>query len=70
MRETIRIHVNGEEQEVPGGIDVAELLVHLGIVSSRVAIERNLTILPHSQWKQTRVAAGDRYEIVHLVGGG
>lgn len=70
MRETIRIHVNGEEREVPGGIDVAELLAHLGIASGRVAIERNLNILPRSEWKQTQIAAGDRYEIVHLVGGG
>jgi thiamine biosynthesis protein ThiS len=70
MSETIRIRVNGEEREVPAGLDVAGLLAHLDIVSGRVAIERNLEILPRSQWKQTQIAAGDRYEIVHLVGGG
>jgi sulfur carrier protein len=70
MNEMIRIGVNGEEREVPAGLDVAGLLAHLGIVAGRVAIERNLDILPRSEWSRTRVAAGDRYEIVHLVGGG
>jgi len=35
-----------------------------------VAIERNLEILPRPKWPETRVAAGDRYEIVQFVGGG
>jgi thiamine biosynthesis protein ThiS len=35
-----------------------------------VAIERNLEILPRTEWVKTAVQAGDRYEIVHLVGGG
>jgi thiazole synthase len=35
-----------------------------------VAIERNLTILPKDRWGETVVASGDRYEIVHFVGGG
>jgi thiamine biosynthesis protein ThiS len=36
----------------------------------RVAIERNLEILPRSQWISTAVLPGDRFEIVHMVGGG
>jgi thiamine biosynthesis protein ThiS len=35
-----------------------------------VAIERNLEILPRDRWDATRVSPGDRYEIVHFVGGG
>jgi thiamine biosynthesis protein ThiS len=34
------------------------------------AIERNLQILLCAAWSETKVAAGDRYEIVHFVGGG
>jgi thiamine biosynthesis protein ThiS len=49
---------------------VTDLLAHLGITAGRVAIERNLAILPRAQWDTTAVAPGDRYEIVHLVGGG
>jgi thiamine biosynthesis protein ThiS len=35
-----------------------------------VAIERNLDILPRAKWQETKVQPDDRYEIVHLVGGG
>ena len=70
MSETIRLEINGEAREVPAGLSVTGLLTHLGIVSNRVAIERNLGILPRDQWEQTAISAGDRFEIVHLVGGG
>jgi thiamine biosynthesis protein ThiS len=36
----------------------------------RVALERNLDILPRSQWKETPVQPSDTFEIVHFVGGG
>jgi thiamine biosynthesis protein ThiS len=67
---TIEITVNGEAQQVPADLDVPRLLVHLGIRAERVAIERNLQILPRANWATTPVASGDRYEIVQLVGGG
>jgi sulfur carrier protein len=35
-----------------------------------VAIEYNLNILPKSLWEGTRIAPGDRLEIVQFVGGG
>jgi thiamine biosynthesis protein ThiS len=70
MTSEIQIVVNGEAREVPSGIGVPGLLVHLGLPADRVAIERNLEVLPRSQWIATVVQSGDRYEIVHLVGGG
>lgn len=66
----IRITVNGEAREIPEGLEVPALLSHLGLPADRVAIERNLEILPRSKWGATAVQPGDRYEIVHLVGGG
>jgi sulfur carrier protein len=66
----IQIVVNGEAREVPAGLAVPALLSHLGLPSDRVAIERNLEILPRSEWAATTVQSGDRYEIVQLVGGG
>jgi sulfur carrier protein len=66
----VTIVVNGETHEVPEGLGVSALLSRLGLPSDRVAIERNLEILPRSQWAATSVQTGDRYEIVHLVGGG
>jgi sulfur carrier protein len=70
MNGELTILVNGERREVPAGVNVSALLVHLGIGAGRVAIERNLDILPRAEWDTTAVAPGDRYEIVHLVGGG
>jgi sulfur carrier protein len=66
----ISIIVNGEKREAQPGAMVADLLLTLGLDSGRVAIERNLEILPRPAWTQTPVASGDRYEIVQFVGGG
>jgi sulfur carrier protein len=70
MSAEIQIIVNGESRIVPEGLVVPALLSHLGLPAERVAIERNLEILPRAQWNATTIRPGDRYEIVHLVGGG
>ena len=68
--ETITIVVNGESKQAPRGATVLQLLESLGLRAGRVALERNLHILPRAEWNSTHVAAGDRYEIVQFVGGG
>jgi thiamine biosynthesis protein ThiS len=70
METTITISVNGESKSAKPDASVADLLRDLGLDSGRVAIERNLKILPRPQWNDTRVEPGDRYEIVQFVGGG
>jgi len=70
MQTTISIVVNGENRTAKPGVTVADLLGDLGLNSGRVAIERNLEILPRPKWAETKVEAGDRYEIVQFVGGG
>ncbi|HLZ52690.1 MAG TPA: sulfur carrier protein ThiS [Candidatus Acidoferrum sp.] len=70
LETALSIVVNGEKREAKPGTVVAELLSTLGLEAGRVAIERNLEILPRPAWAQTRVEAGDRYEIVQFVGGG
>ena len=67
---SVLIVVTGENREAPAGATVVQLLETLGLRAGRVAIERNLQILPRSEWGATRVVAGDRYEIVQFVGGG
>lgn len=64
------IQVNGEAHEVPKGLNVVQLVAQLGLTANRLAIERNLEIVPRGQWGTTLVSSGDRFEIVHLVGGG
>ncbi len=66
----MNVTVNGELREVPAGLTVAGLLGHLGLSADRVAVERNLQILPRARWEDTSVQPGDRFEIVQFVGGG
>jgi thiamine biosynthesis protein ThiS len=62
--------INGERREVPDGLTVDALLAHLGMTAGRVAIERNLDILPRARWSETQIQQNDTFEIVHFVGGG
>ena len=67
---SLGIRVNGEHRRVPGGISVAEMLNGLGLEPLRVAVERNLEIIPRSTLGLVSVEDGDDFEIVHFVGGG
>jgi len=67
---TLGIRINGEHRRVPGQISVTELLNELGLDPLRVAVERNLEIVPRSSLAAVQVEDGDDYEIVHFVGGG
>jgi len=70
MQMTLSIVVNGEDRATKPETTVTDLLRELGLDRGRVAIERNLEILPRAKWAETKVQAGDRYEIVQFVGGG
>ena len=70
MGETMKIFVNGQAREAPDGASVAELLAQLELADKPVAVEVNLELVPKSRHAQTRLAPGDRLEIVTLVGGG
>lgn len=65
----MRIHVNGEQHEVLA-TTLSDLVEALGLDPRKVAIERNLEIVPRSLHGQTPLADGDRIEIVQFVGGG
>lgn len=66
----MEIIVNGESRQVAEGATVAQLLQELGLSGRFVAVEVNLELVPHSQHAARPLAAGDRLEIVTLVGGG
>lgn len=66
----VAIEVNGVERRVAAGTDLAALLDAIGLDKRKVAIERNAQIVPRSLHASTRLAAGDRIEIVQFVGGG
>ena len=67
---TISIRVNGAHRRVTDGISIADLALELGLEPAKVAVERNLEIVPRSTFGEVLVEDGDAYEIVHFVGGG
>ncbi len=62
--------INGEARQAPEVRTLAELVAALGLDTRKVAVERNLEIVPRSLHGSTPVAEGDRIEIVQFVGGG
>ena len=66
---TIEVTVNGEVRHVPAGTTVAGLIALLGL-TGKVAVERNLDVVPRATHADAVLAAGDRLEIVTFVGGG
>ncbi len=64
------VTINGEVHEVGPIGSVAGLLAHLEITEGKIAVERNLEIVPRSQYASTPVLEGDKFEIVHFIGGG
>ena len=66
----MHISLNGELHALDEGLDVAALLASLGLDPRKVAVERNLQIVPKSAYGATPVEDGDRFEIVHFIGGG
>lgn len=67
---TLSIRVNGEHRRVNAGLSVAGLAAELGLDPAKVAVERNLVIVPRSTLAQVMLEDGDEYEIVTFVGGG
>lgn len=64
------ITVNGEKVSLCDAATVSSLLKQLELEPRKIAVERNLEIVPRSQYGQTPLDAGDQIEIVQFVGGG
>jgi thiamine biosynthesis protein ThiS len=66
----MEIVVNGEQRTVVDGDTVLSLLRDLSLPESRVAVERNRSLVRKADFAGTALAQGDRIEIVTFVGGG
>jgi thiamine biosynthesis protein ThiS len=64
------IQLNGVPRHVRPGTTIADLTTELGLNPAKVAVERNLEIVPRSTLADVMLAEGDQLEIVHFVGGG
>ena len=66
----MRLTINGETRCLEAAPDVAALIAALELDARKVAVERNLEIVPRSTLGEVLVEDGDDYEIVTFVGGG
>ena len=66
----MKIRLNGEIHEVKSGMTILDLVRSLELDPKRVAVERNLEIVPKSVHGDTKLEDGDSLEIVEFVGGG
>ena len=66
----MRITVNGKGMDVSEGLSVEALLAELGVPRLYTAVAVNRDVTPKSAYASTRLAEGDRVEIVRPMGGG
>jgi len=66
----MQITVNGDARTVDDNVTVADLVQQFKLTPERVAVEVNERLVRRVQYGDTRLSAGDRVEIVTLVGGG
>ncbi|MCF6292453.1 MAG: sulfur carrier protein ThiS [Robiginitomaculum sp.] len=66
----MNITLNGEHKEIASEVNVTELLNDLSLTPAKVAVERNLQIVPRSVYSKIIIQDGDRIEIVRFIGGG
>ena len=64
------IRFNGTPVELTEGMTLQTYLDQNQYQSSRVAVERNGTIVPRAQYGSIQLQEDDELEIVHFVGGG
>ena len=62
--------INGESYDLQQGITVKQLLNQLELDEKKIAVERNLEVVPCSEFAQTTFEEDDQVEIIHFIGGG
>ncbi len=66
----MKIFINGETREIPGEVNLSELLKNLSLPSERVAIELNKQVVRKRDWENVIINDTDKIEVIHFVGGG
>ena len=66
----MQIELNGQPREIAPGTSVASLVAELQLDARYLAVERNRELVPRAKHADTILSAGDRLEVVTLVGGG
>ena len=66
----MEITLNGEKITLETGSNIVNLIDKLDLDVDKLAIERNLEIVPKSKFAMTIIEEGDKLELVHFIGGG
>ena len=69
-KDSLRIQVNGEPQDVADELKLSELISTLQLKPEQIAVELNRTVVRRADWSATVLREADTLEIVHFVGGG
>ena len=65
-----QITVNGQARPRANLVFVSDLVAELQLDVRKVAVEKNLNIIPRSAYATTPIMDGDAIEIVGFIGGG
>ena len=66
----MNIVLNGEDINIADNLSIMGLIDLYELPANKVAVERNLEIVPKSAYVSTMLKENDRVEIVHFIGGG
>ncbi len=66
----MRVTVNGEQREVPDGIDLRALVVRFEFRPEAVAAAVNGEVVSRARHAEHVLRDGDRVEVIRAVGGG
>ena len=66
----MKIYINGEEKTISENSTITSLVEEFSLNVAKVAVERNLAIVPRPLYAETILSDGDRIEIVQFIGGG
>lgn len=66
----MKLTLNGEIHTLPDDLTITGLIAHLGLPNKKIAVERNLEVVPKSTFGEVKLAEGDKLEIIHFIGGG
>ena len=66
----IQVRVNDEVRPAVEGQGLFDFIASIGMSPAGILIEHNGLALLKDEWEQTRLADGDRIEILRVVAGG
>ena len=66
----MQLFVNGENRILDKSVSISEFLAAHNLNPKMVVVEHNRVIVPHDQYADVRLQAGDEIEIVQMMAGG